>query len=314
HIRTSFVAFRADQTVGQALEQLRAMPPQGRIVYFYVVDEDQRLQGVVPTRLMLLSPLDAKLGDIMIRRVETVPHKATVMQACEMFMRHKFLALPVVDEQTRLLGIVDIELYTDEVADIAERTSFEDLFQLVGVRAAQARAGSPLNAFRQRFPWLLCNVAGGILAAFLTGMFQGVLDRLIVLALFIPVVLALSESVGIQSVSLAIQLLHGDNLKGSAARAAIRRELLTGALLGLGAGPLVGLAAWLWKGQGLVALSVLASIFLGVTAAALIGMALPVLLHMLKHDPRLAAGPIALVAADLVTLLIYFNLARWMLL
>jgi hypothetical protein len=83
HIRTSFVAFRADQTVGQALEQLRAMPPQGRIVYFYVVDEDQRLQGVVPTRLMLLSPLEAKLGDIMIRRVVTVPQTATVMQACE---------------------------------------------------------------------------------------------------------------------------------------------------------------------------------------------------------------------------------------
>src|SRR5699024_7979629 len=106
--------------------------------------------------------------------------------------------------------------------------------------------------FRLRFPWLITNIVGGILAAFLAGMFQEVLDRLVILALFIPVVLALSESVGIQSVSLATQALR-ENIKWRDVLPILRRELSTGLLLGFASGPLVALAAWFWKGQGDVA-------------------------------------------------------------
>lgn len=314
HLRNDFAPLRLDQTVGEALAQVRAKPPSGRVVYFYVVDDANRIQGVVPTRLMLLSPPEKDVSDIMNRRVVALPKTATVMDACEFFTLHKFLAFPVVDEERRLMGIVDIELYTDEISDLAHRTGYDDLFQLIGVRFANIRQATPWNAFLQRFPWLLCNVAGGILAAFLTGMYQGVLDTLIVLALFIPVVLALSESVGIQSVSLAVQSLHGDSLRRRDTLKALTRELMTGGLLGLACGSLVGLVLWLWKGQVLVALAVLASIAMGVTASALIGMTLPMTLHLLRRDPRVAAGPIALVIADLVTLLVYFNLAKWLLL
>jgi magnesium transporter len=230
-----------------------------------------------------------------------------------MFTMHKLLAIPVVDEHRHMLGIVDVELYTDELSDLAQTTDHDDLFQLIGVHAEQARMGSPLGAFRLRFPWLIANIVGGILAAFLTGVFQEVLDRLIILALFIPVVLALSESVSIQSVSLATQSLR-DRIRWRDAFPILRRELSTGLLLGFASGPLVALAAWLWRGQGFVALAILASIGTAMTASALIGVSVPVALRLMKLDPRVAAGPIALVAADLVTLTIYFNLARWLLL
>jgi magnesium transporter len=313
YTRHDFDPLNQGQTVAAALEQVRAKPPTGRVLYFYVVDDDDRLVGVVPTRLMLLSPPDANLESIMIRHVVTVPYTATVMHACELFTIHRFLAMPVVDEQRHFLGIVDIELYTAEVGDLARRTGFEDLFQLVGVHLAEAQMGNAANAFRRRFPWLLCNIVGGILAAFLTGYYQDVLDRTIVLALFIPIVLTVAESVSIQSISLVVLAMHGDDLRWGTTLAAIRRESATGVLLGLASGPIVGLVAWLWKGQGAVALSILAAITLAVASAALIGAVVPIGLRLLRRDPRVAAGPITLVIADLATLLIYFNLARWLL-
>lgn len=311
HTRADFTPLHVDQTVGEALAQLRARPPAGRVIYFYVVDDENRLRGVVPTRRLLLNPLEARLADIMIKRLVTIPHTATVMNACELFTIHKLLAFPVVDEQGRLLGVVDVELYTDELADLAHKTNYDDLFQLIGVHAEQARMGSPLTAFRVRFPWLLCNIGGGILAAFLSGVYQGVLDRVIVLALFIPVVLALSESVGIQSVSLALQALHGRAPGWREAFETLRRELGTGLLLGVASGALVGLVAWAWKGQPEVGACILASIAISVAIAATIGVSIPLLLRLLKVDPRVAAGPIALVGADLATLTVYFSLAKW---
>src|SRR5919201_1229636 len=205
HMRQDFTRLYSGQTVGEALDWLRRHPPAGRIIYFYVVDKGDHLQGVVPTRRLVLSSPEKPLADIMVRRVVALPADATVLDACEFFIQHRFLGFPVVDGERRLLGVVDVELYTDEVSYLSAARR-DDLFQLIGVHVAQARQASPAAAFRARFPWLLCNVAGGILAAFLTGLYEAELTRVVALALFIPVVLALAESVSIQSVSLALQM------------------------------------------------------------------------------------------------------------
>jgi magnesium transporter len=311
HARTDLIPFRVGQTVGEALAQIRARPPAGRVVYFYVVDDQNRLRGVVPTRRLLLSALETKIEDIMIRQVRTIAAGATVLDACELFTMHKLLALPVVDSDRRYLGVVDIELYTDEILDLSYKSSYDDVFQLIGFHLTEARRGTPLHAFRVRFPWLTCNLVGGVLAALLCGAFQDVLDRNLVLALFIPAVLSLSESVGIQSVSLALDALHvGRAMDKTTALATTRRELATGAFLGLACGLILGLVAWVWNGRAAVALSLLASIALAVTSAALVGITLPFALRLLRQDPRVAAGPIALVSADLLTLAIYFTLAN----
>src|SRR5262245_59737288 len=115
HLRTDITQLPLDQTVGGALAWLRAHPPEGPIVYFYVVDVDGRLQGVVPTRRLVLTAPETPLADIMIRKFVAIPAQATVLDACEFFIQHKFLAFPVVDADGRLLGVVDVALYTDEL-------------------------------------------------------------------------------------------------------------------------------------------------------------------------------------------------------
>lgn len=313
HMRRDFCQIRMSHTVGEALEAIRRQPPEGRVIYFYVVDDDNRLQGVVPTRRLLLNELDMKMTEIMVREVISIDHHATVLDACEFFTLHRLLAFPVVDEDRRMVGVVDVELYTTELSELDRSERNDYLFQLIGVHLTEAQQSSPLLAFRSRFPWLLCNVAGGILAAFLSGVFENELRQAVALALFIPVVLALAESVSIQSVSLALSVLRGQHPSWASIGRRLRSEFLLGTLLGGASGILVAGVALVWLGQASVFLCVLGGISGGVAGAAAIGVAMPNLLHRLELDPQVAAGPIALAAADMVTLLIYFNLARWIL-
>jgi magnesium transporter len=311
HMRRDFVRLRAEQTIAQALAHIRENPAEGRIIYFYVVDGDGRLEGVVPTRRLLLYPLDKTVADIMVRRVIAIPATATVLEACEFFTMHRLLAFPVVDDKRRVVGVVDVELYTQELSTIETNEANDDLFQLIGVHLTEAQQASPLASFRGRFPWLLCNIAGGIAAAFLAGLFEEQLQKVVALALFIPVVLALAESVSIQSVSLALQAMRGQPTWSELLRK-LRFELMTGLLLGGVSGLVVGVVALIWLGQTRVALCLLGGIGGGVAGAAVVGLAMPYLLRLFRRNPHVAAGPIALAVSDMVTLLLYFNLARWL--
>jgi magnesium transporter len=313
YLRKDCTRLPAGQTVGEAMAWLREHPPTERIIYFYVVDAEGRLQGVVPTRRLLLCPAERPLTEIMVPRVIALPADATVLDACDFFIQYRLLAFPVIDAERRLLGVVDLELYTDELGQLAEPTRRDDLFQLIGVRATQARHDSPLSAFRSRFPWLGCNLAAGILAAFLSGLFQDTLSRVVALAFFIPVVLNLAESVSSQSVSLTLQVLHGPPPTWRALLEKLRREAVTGLMLGAGAGAAVALVALVWLGHPRVAACLLGGITGGVTGAALLGIAFPILLRLVRLEPRVAAGPLALAGADVITILIYLNLARWLL-
>jgi magnesium transporter len=313
HLRMDFTQLFSGQTVGEALERLRSHPPPGRIVYLYVVDGDGRLAGVVPTRRLLLSAPHTALAEIMVRQVVALPASATVLEACEFFIQHRLLAFPVVDDQRRILGVVDVDLYTDKLRDLGDADERNDVFQLVGVHLTTGRQSTPFLAFRSRFPWLGCNLAAGILAALLSGLYDYELRQVVELAFFIPVVLNLAESVSSQSVSLALQGLHGPRPTWRALLRGLRRELLTGLLLGLGAGAVVALTGLVWLKQVPVALCLLGGIAGGVTVAAALGLALPVLLRLLHLEPRVAAGPVALAGVDIVTILLYFNLARLLL-
>lgn len=310
HMRSDVARLGMNQTVGEALATLRSKPPVGRIIYFYVVDEEDRLQGVVPTRRLLMNDPDRTVGEIMLPDIITIPKFATVLDACEFFISHRLLAFPVVDEDRRLLGIVDVELYTDELSDLDRKEGNDELFQLIGVHISDVQMASPVAAFRSRFPWLLANIAGGILAAFLSGLFEAELQKAVALALFIPVVLALAESVSIQSVSLALQVLRGTRPTLQSIFRKLRAEVLTGLFLGIACGASVALVALVWLGEIPVVLCLLGGITGGVTFAALIGVAMPSFLRFFHRDPQVAAGPIALASTDMVTLLIYFTLAR----
>jgi len=243
HMRTDFTRIRIDQTVGEVLISLRERQGEGRIIYFYVVDNEGHLKGVVPTRRLLLNSPERPIVEIMVERVIVIPASAPVLDACEFFTLHRLLAFPVVNEQGCILGTVDVELYTNALSDLEATQRHDDLFQLIGVHLTEAQQASPWLSFPKRFPWLLCNIAGGILAAFLAGVYEAELQKAVALSLFIPVVPALAERVSIQSVSLALQTMHGQKPTWSVLFPKMSRELMTGVPLGTACGVLVGAVA-----------------------------------------------------------------------
>jgi magnesium transporter len=313
HMRTDPTRIEAGASVAQALDYIRDHEIGGRVVYFYAVDGDGRLVGVVPTRRLLRARPDTPVSAVMISPVVSVPHTATVLDACEFFTLHTLLAFPVVDADGRLVGLVDVDLYTDELEDLERRQEGQDLFELVGVYLTDAEQRRALYAARKRFPWLMCNVVGGMIAALIADAYANV-ATLILVTPFIALVTGMAEGVAIQSVSLALQTMHGRRPTWAALGRRVGREVLVGLLLGAFCGLVVGVVAYAWKGSAMAGLSLCIGIAGGVTASAALGLALPFLLRMARRDPRVASGPIALAAADLVTLLLYFNLGRWLLL
>ncbi len=307
--RQDVATLREDFTIAQALDAIRQRGIGEKIVYFYVVDADNRLVGVVPTRRLLTAPLERRLSEVMMSRVMAIPQTATVLEACEAFVLHKFLAFPVVDEQRRIVGVVDVGLLTEEAFDIAEREQTDALFESIGFRVSQVRDASPLRAFRFRFPWLLATIGSGTICALLASAYEVTLARSLVLAFFLTLVLGLGESVSIQSMTVTIQALRTTSPTFGWYRRALGREVCTAGLLGSACGTVVGLIVWLWRGAGLAAFTVGTSILLALGAASLFGLSVPALLHALKLDPKIAAGPVTLACTDIFTLLVYFSLA-----
>jgi magnesium transporter len=314
--RKDAAVLREDFTVQQALDAIRQRGVGEKIVYFYVVDAADRLAGVLPTRQLLTAPLEKPLSELMIRRVVAIPHTATVLEACEAFVMHKFLAFPVVDEARKIVGVVDVGLLTEEafgMAELAEREQTEALFEGIGFHVSQVRDASPLRAFRFRFPWLLATIGSGTLCALLASAYEVTLARSLVLTFFFTMVLGLAESVSVQSMTVTIQALRTTRPSLGWFVRAFRREAGTAVLLGGACGTVVGLIVWLWRGAGLAGIAIGSSILLALCAACFFGLSVPAALHALRLDPKIAAGPVTLAFTDIFTLLFYFSLAALLL-
>ncbi|RPJ19578.1 MAG: magnesium transporter [Desulfobacteraceae bacterium] len=311
--RKDFTKLRQDLTVQEALDSIRRQGLGEKIVYFYVVDDYDRLTGVLPTRRLLTSALDRQLAELMITRVIAIPQTATVMDACDLFILHKFLAFPVVDEKRRIVGLVDVNVFTEEVFDVAKREQWDEVFQTIGFRVSQVRDASPLRAFRFRFPWLTATIGSGTLCALLASGYEVTLAKSLVLAFFLTLVLGLGESVSIQSMTVTIQALRSMQPTFRWYARAFRREAFTAIMLGTACGGLVGLIAWLWRGEGLPAVAIGTGILLTIAAACFFGLSVPVILHALKLDLKISAGPITLALTDIFTLLFYFSVAAFLL-
>lgn len=243
-------------------------------------------------------------------RIVTVPEAASVLEACEALVMHRFLALPVVDGERRIVGVIDIEMLNEEVVDLAERQQAETMFETLGFRLGEVRDAAHHREFRFRFPWLLATIASGLTCALFLSRFEATLAESLVLAFFLALVLGLGESVSMRSMSMTIQALRAGKLTKGAYVAALRRELLIAPMLGAASGGLVALVALAWRGDASAALVIGAGILSWLVLACVFGLSVPWLLHALRLDPKIAAGPLTLALADVTTVALYLSAAR----
>lgn len=309
-----FVQLSLTMRVDEALQLIRNHHSAGQsLIYFYVVDDDSRLVGVLQTRTLLTAQADESLADVMIRRVIAIPETATVLEACEFFVLHKFLAFPIVDRERRIRGVIDINLFNEEVFGIPKTETSDDLFQAIGFHIAQARSASPWQVFRFRFPWLLVTIAGGTVCAWVAQAHAKTLQHSLVVAFFMTLVLALGESVAIQSLALVLETLRLRRVTPAWFFDTCKREVLTALPLAVATGVVVFLVVLILDHALWPAAVISASLAVGVGAACLLGISIPTLLHAVKLDLTIATGPITLAATDIAVLLLYLGITGMLL-
>jgi len=314
YIEPVSIFLRSNHTVDEALAELRQKDVADKISYFYVIDEEGKLVGIVPTRKILFCKPDQKIHDIMDHSVISIKENQTIKDAMEVFANHNLLALPVVDMENRLLGTTDVQMYMEESFDIADAQHRRDVFQLIGITIEEKKKYSLSKQYRLRMPWLFCNIFAGIICAIISRVNEEVLGKFLMLAMFIPLVLTLSESTSMQSMTQSLQFLRRPRFSWKIALSQAFREWQVMLIIALSCGVLVGSVSLLWGDGFLASLTIFIGILLGIITSISFGIMMPIVLHTTKLDPKVASGPVVLMFADIITTLIYLSIASWWLL
>lgn len=303
-----------DTTVEEALSSLRKKDVAHAISYFYVVDNDNKLVGVVPTRKLLFCDLHTKIIDITDHSIFSIHEDQTLEDAMEIFAHKNLLALPVVDRENHLIGMVNVQMYMEESFDIADSQHRRDIFQLIGISMEEERKVSIWKQYKLRMPWLFCNIFSGVVCAIILGIKEELLAKFLLLAMFIPLVLALSESTSMQSMTQSLQFLRRPRFSWKVAFFRAFKEWQVMLLVGASCGLFVGTVSLFWGDGFLPSLTIATGIFIGVTVSISFGILIPIFLHTTRMDPKVASGPVVLMFADIITTILYLTLASWWLL
>ncbi|MEM9806742.1 MAG: magnesium transporter [Cyanobacteria bacterium P01_D01_bin.56] len=305
-----YIALKENWTIEQSLKHIRKLASVSETVYYlYVTDHARRLTGILSLRILVTGQPEQTIGELMTREVVSVRTGTDQEEVARLIQRYDFLAVPVVDTEERLVGIITV----DDVLDILEEETTKDIYALGGVQSGGDNyfQTNLLTVARKRVVWLsVLLVANTFTAAVITSQ-ESLIQYVPALASFIPLLIGSGGNVGAQSSTVVIRGLNTDELKLRGAFQVIRREAIAGAFLGLMLGLVVTGVAYLAPDISLgVALSVGCSLVAIAILASSAGAALPLLFQSLGFDPALMSAPFITTVVDVFGVFIYLNLAR----
>ena len=309
---TEYVALKENQTAAVALEIVRRRARDTETIYsLYVTDAQRRLSGILSLRDLLTADPQARIGDVMTEEVLSVRTNTDQEKVARTIQRYDFLAIPVVDLEQRLVGIVTV----DDVIDVIEQEATRDLYAAGAVQAGDDDdyfSSSLFTIARRRVVWLAVLVVASFFTSEVIAANEDVLQKVVLLAAFIPLLGGTGGNVGAQSSTVVIRGLSTQSISGLGPFRAIGREALAGALLGLLMMVLVVPFAW-WRGESaLVGLSVGMSLLAITTLAATAGAGFPLLFDRMGLDPALMSTPFITTCTDVAGTLIYLQTAAWL--
>lgn len=304
-------------TVNELLQTIQGTQCSQQGVYFYVIDEAHRLQGVLSKRDLLFSAPHTALKDIAHRNIVYIEETTSLEVALKVLTKHELLALPILDEQHHLTGIFEISsILRDHEKDALKESngkSTRDVFQLIGLSVEQGKITSSIQEFRYRMPWLMCNLIAGVICAVIASSFEGLLHQQMIIATFIPLVLTLGESVAMQSMTLSLQFLQYQDIPWKMVFKRIFIELKTAFLIGVTCAVLMTIVYLFLYTAHWPVLAIGGSIFASMIVVTTFGSLLPIILHALALDPKVASGPVVLMLTDVAVMTIYLGLSNWLL-
>ncbi len=307
-----YVALKEGWTVLRALDYIRSRAFVSETIYYlFVTDAARRMTGIISLRSLVTGQPEQTIGDLMTREVISVRTDTDQEDVARLVQRYDFLAVPVVDTEERLVGIITV----DDLIDVIEAETTEDIYTLGGVQSG-GESYFQANLFdvaRKRVVWLSILLVTNTVTTAVIRSQQDILQQVVALAAFIPLLIGSGGNVGAQSSTVVIRGLNTEEISSKQALSVIRREAIAGTVLGLMLGAVVTVWAYLLQGNLPIALTVGISLVAISILASTAGGTLPLLFDALKFDPALMSAPFITTIVDVLGVLLYLTLARHLL-
>ena len=302
---TAFFALPDDTTAQAAIDSLRCYSDAEMVYYVFVTDEAGRLVGVTSLRQLLLADPECRLADLMNHQVIKVHTDAEEEHVSLLFDRYRLLALPVVDDDGVLAGVITV----DDAIDVIGQATTEDMLRMAGTDQSELLSQSVMRVVRARLPWLAAAFVGGIGATMVIGQYEEILAQVVLLSAFVPIIIGMAGNVGVQAATVTVRGLATGSLRLTDTLALVFKELRVGFVLGCFYGAiLAGFGYWMYDSLELgqvVGLTILTNM----VGAAVLAVCLPMLFVRLRADPAVATGPFVTTAIDVFGVLNYFVIA-----
>jgi magnesium transporter len=304
---TEFVVVPVFVTAEKAIEIIRQYAPDAETIYYvYVIDGMNHLVGILSLRELIVAGPETIVEDIMHHSVTRVNVNDDQEEVADIMTRYDFLALPVVDDDDHILGIITV----DDIVDVIHEEASEDMYRLAGTSEAEADdSAGPFTAYRARLPWLLATIAGGFCSGAVLNYFQLTLQQVAALIIFIPMMMGIAGNVGTQSCTVTVRGLALGNIDAKATFKTIARETLIGICLGATVGLVVCAVSSIWKASLALGITLGCSILVNNICAALVGTMVPLMLDRIHIDPAVSSAPLITTATDILGIFNYSMMA-----
>jgi magnesium transporter len=304
-----YVTLKSDWTAEEALRRLRKEAPGAETIYYlYVTDNQEKLVGVVSLRELIVAAADTPIANIMSENVVFVSAEVDQEEAARLIERYDFLALPVVDENQRLVGIVTV----DDVIDVLEDEATEDFSRLAAIEGITEVSDLRVPAYQaafKRLPWLVLLMFFGFISGNIIARFEKTLEAVAILAIFIPLIADMAGNTGTQSLAVVVRGLAVTEFRPRDFLWLLRREAGVGLIIGTVNGLLIALLTYLWQGNIWLGFVLGFSLWLTLFVSTMSGAVVPLILNYFKIDPAVASGPFITTINDIIGLTIYFSVA-----
>ncbi len=301
-----FVWIRNDYTVYEAVVKLKSFADFAETInYLYVIDQSRRLVGVVSYRDLLISEPDDRIKNIMYERVISVLVNTDQEEVATMIQRYDFLAIPVVDEENTLVGIVTV----DDMIDVVIKEANEDIEKLSASGKSIDFDTKALVAASRRLPWLILLLFIGLVSGRIISGYEETLKKVVALAFFMPMIAGMTGNTGTQSLAVVVRGLVSKDIDKKVVTKLIMRELIVGLIIGVICGIFISIIAFVWQGNAILGIVVGSSLLLTLVIGTLAGTIIPLILYKLNIDPAVASGPLITTLNDIFSLLTYFGIA-----
>lgn len=301
-----FVWIRDYYTVKEAVTKLKSFTDYAETInYLYVIDQYRKLVGVVSYRDILMAEADAVVRNIMYERVISVSVDTDQEEVAMLIQRYDFMAIPAVNEENVLMGIITV----DDIIDVVIQEANEDIEKLsASGKSIDFETRAFVAAYR-RLPWLILLLLIGILSGSIISTYQETLKEIVALAFFIPMISGMTGNTGTQSLAVVVRGLVSNDINKRVITKLVLRELGVGVIIGITCGILISLIAFIWQGNLMIGLVVGMSLLLTLIIGTLAGTVIPLILYRLQIDPAIASGPLITTLNDIFSLLTYFGIA-----